>query len=94
MALLLLLGVALASSATAAVQCVTLAGGCDAGSAYDAAVSAAIAKFDINATYGVGASSGTIFSGAVADGALGAISYSCTNGSVPPARIGFDVRTL
>ena len=74
------------------LQCATFVDGCDAGSAYEAAVTAAIARFDTTKVYGGRLDT---FASSLSSGALASVSYSCLDTSaVPPLLAGSSVQSL
>jgi len=84
------LGAALVCTQT--LQCVTVPAGCDAGTAHEETLQKAIQRFSPNAVYGgrVG-----VFASSISQtGTLAQISYSCTDGSVPPPLLGSTAQAL
>ncbi|KAH7305340.1 hypothetical protein B0I35DRAFT_414112 [Stachybotrys elegans] len=63
----------------------------DSGHAYDSAVFKAIQQFDLDDRYG-GGGERVVFSAGVASGAAAFISYSCSDGRVPPALDAIQIR--
>lgn len=74
-------------------QCATLADGCSAGTAHDAALRSALARFEPDSFYGVG-SDPVVFSSFLQGNTLAQIAYSCRDGSRPPPLTGSAIRTL
>ncbi len=77
-----------------AVHCITLAGGCDTGKAGQAALQKATIQFGDGQVYGGPEAEAIVFSTSATDDALAQISYSCNDGSVPPALAGGAIREL
>lgn len=77
------------------IQCNSLAGGCDNGTAHNAALRSAIANFEIGKVYG-GGDVPILFSSSLdVDGtSLAQISYSCLDGSVPPTLAGSSIQSM
>ncbi|KAK6522472.1 hypothetical protein TWF281_003033 [Arthrobotrys megalospora] len=72
------------------VQCVTVADGCDAGGANEAAVASAIARFQDGLVYGGG---DIVLSSALSGDTLAMITYMCNDGSAPPKLEGSFIRS-
>ena len=75
-------------------QCSTLAGGCDGGKSHDTALKAAIAKFNDTKIYGGGVTYPVVFSSSNSGSSLASVSYSCTDGSIPPPLTGASAKTM
>ncbi|KAF3244464.1 hypothetical protein TWF192_007758 [Orbilia oligospora] len=72
------------------VQCVTVADGCDAGGANEAAVASAIARFQDGLVYGGG---DIVLSSALSGDTLAMITYMCEDESAPPMLEGSFIRS-
>src|SRR2546421_9847019 len=75
------------------LQCASLAGGCDRGGTHESTLRSAIARFEVGRIYG-GGDVPILFSSSLDAETLAQISYSCSDGSVPPALVGSSVRSL
>ncbi len=75
-----------------AVQCQTLAGGCDQGQTGQAALSGAISAFQDGRVYGN--HDAIVFSSFASDNVLAEVSYSCQDSSIPPALGGKAIRNM
>jgi hypothetical protein len=75
------------------LQCNFANGGCNKGAKYDSTVRSAAAKFDTSKLYG-GTDDAVIFSSALDSTGtiIAGISYSCTDGSKPPAVYGSVIK--
>lgn len=73
--------------------CVTISGGCDLGGAGDAALQAAIQRFDPGLFYG-GGDDAKIISTALVNEVLAEIGYECdaSTGAIPPKEAGLNVQ--
>jgi hypothetical protein len=74
------------------IQCNTFAGGCSDGTVHDAALSSAIANFQVGKIYG-GGSIPIVFSSVLNGTNLAQIAYSCLDGSIPPAITGSSAQS-
>jgi len=72
-------------------QCVTVADGCDAGTAHEAGVQRAVARFEDGKIYGGG--DATVMSSTVDGDAVAMLTYSCRDGSTPPKLSGSAIRS-
>ncbi|KAL7624619.1 hypothetical protein AAE478_006187 [Parahypoxylon ruwenzoriense] len=72
-------------------QCVTLSGGCDGGTAHSAALNKALGRFSDGKFYG--GKDEVVMSSALDGDDLAAITYSCSDGSVPPSLAGDIIRS-
>jgi hypothetical protein len=83
--------VAMALGANAqTLQCNTVAGGCDQGTAHRNALAGAVARFDPAKFYG---GTENIFATYLDGTALAQIAYTCSNGNQSPVISGADVRS-
>ena len=74
-------------------QCTTVAGGCDQGTAGQAALQNAISAFQPGILYG-GGQDKIIFSSSTTKDILASVAYTCQDGSVPPALAGDVIRSV
>ena len=89
----LVAGVIFGGAAAQTASCAFVAGGCSAGTAHDAAVRGAMARFDPNTVYGAGTDA-VVFSSFLDAGSLAQVAYSCRDGADPPPLSGATLRSL
>jgi hypothetical protein len=73
------------------LKCASVAGGCDEGADHTSVIKDAIARFLPDQVYG--GNSDSVFSSALDDTSLAAISFSCQDGSVLPKVAGSFIQS-
>ncbi|KAK4446244.1 hypothetical protein QBC34DRAFT_411784 [Podospora aff. communis PSN243] len=91
-ALVILVGLAGGVARSQTLRCATVPEGCDAGPAHQDTLQRAIQRFSTNAVYG---GRPDVFASSLSQtGTLAQISYSCSDGSVPPPLLGSTAQAL